>query len=638
MKHFLLSRIKNKVSLSTLLLLSIMCQGQDIANLIESVPDSIAESSNAVVLFDDVKVNLKGKEYTAQYNAAILVLNKRAEEFLTFRASYKDGSEKIKNIKISIYDESGNEITRVSKKDLEDIAVGDGYSLITDRRMKLWTYDNEQYPKTIVYSYEKESKNTLSLPSWYPIPGYNIGVVSSSYELVSDQVCISKKLNLEEYPSISSTANGYQMSMQMSLDKEPYCPASMDIFPIMIQRPKTFYFEGRQGSYSSWSEFGDWMRAAFLNELPQVSQSTKQELSSIINEEDDVRTKSKKIYDYVQENTRYVSISLDDGGLKPLSPQKVHEVKYGDCKALSYYMHSLLRLYDIPSNYTVVHAGSQRQIDLITDFPSTYPGNHVILNIPMGSDTLWVDCTSHDNPFDYLGQFTDGRQVLSVCKGQSTLINTPRYSHKDNLVNKSLKLDIDKDGNVTISKVDSLHGIMIDRAIRQLHVENEDIEKRMRNNYDNLKDLTLTEHQVELHEESATAVISQSLTATSYTEQAGNYLFIPMEIAELNVPNLPKDKSRKYPIVIERGMTESMTVTLPQMAQYSLLESYDDMIESPYGTYTISSHKEGDIIKLKKTLVMYEGEYAPDEYNALRNFLNKCRKIERTPLTLSNKT
>jgi len=90
--------------------------------------------------------------------------------------------------------------------------------------------------------------------------------------------------------------------------------------------------------------------------------------------------KAKAIYEYVQNNTRYISVQIGLGGWKPISAKEVDDKKYGDCKGLTNYTKALLNLVDIESNYCVVYSGSEIQ-DISEDFTSMQ-GNHVILNIP----------------------------------------------------------------------------------------------------------------------------------------------------------------------------------------------------------------------------------------------------------------
>ena len=60
----------------------------------------------------------------------------------------------------------------------------------------------------------------------------------------------------------------------------------------------------------------------------------------------------------MQNNTRYISIQLGIGGWRPFEAAYVASKGYGDCKALSNYMYSLLKEAGILSYYTLVKAGA----------------------------------------------------------------------------------------------------------------------------------------------------------------------------------------------------------------------------------------------------------------------------------------
>ncbi|MEI9809836.1 MAG: transglutaminase domain-containing protein [Bacteroidota bacterium] len=68
----------------------------------------------------------------------------------------------------------------------------------------------------------------------------------------------------------------------------------------------------------------------------------------------------RRIYRYMQENFRYVSIQLGIGGLKPFSAEFTDKKKYGDCKALSNYMKAALKSVGIPSHVAIINSGFNR--------------------------------------------------------------------------------------------------------------------------------------------------------------------------------------------------------------------------------------------------------------------------------------
>jgi hypothetical protein len=159
--------------------------------------------------------------------------------------------------------------------------------------------------------------------------------------------------------------------------------------------------------------------------------------------------KAKFLYNYLQQNTRYVSVQLGIGGWKPFAATFVDQKKYGDCKALATYMHALLKAVNIPSYCAVINAESNKEpADL--NFPFNY-FNHEILCIPFKGDTTWLDCTMTTQQFGKLGPFTENRRALLVTEDGGKLVNTPRSTMQDNQFNSQVHLVLDEDGGAKAS-------------------------------------------------------------------------------------------------------------------------------------------------------------------------------------------
>ena len=603
----------------------------------QPIEPSHLKNANAVILTESNDVELiSSDKYKQTYYRKIKILNKKAGSLSSIYMHYKQGSDKLKDIKITIYDGSGKKLKSIKSKELDDYASGDGYSMISDYRVKHWKYNSNNYPFIIEYSFIKESETTLSLPTWNPIPDYNVAVLQSQYTYQGSSEVRTKKLNLENFESIKNIGSTYKMENQNALNKEKYSPSSFDIFPAIIFNPSQYSFEGIKGSFDTWKGYGAWIYNSFLKnkELKNTDQ-IKQELDGIIVADDSQIKVAQKIYSYIQDNTRYISIALDEGGLNPMDPNKVHEVKYGDCKALSLYMHSLLKLYDINSNYVEVHADSDHPISLYEDFPSSFPGNHIILQLLLDKDTAWVDCTSSKNPFGYLGEFTDDRTVLCVSKEGGSLTRTPTLSASQNLDEEITNIHLDDKGNASIDVSHISHGYTISRDIRLKDLSDKDQKDYFKENlYDNLNVTKCSAIEIDIDHTVPNSKVDYNLEILMYTEQAGDYQFIGNEISPLTIPKLPKDGRRESNIKFPRSYSEQSVINITTDSAYELVLVEPIIYESEYGKYNKSVIKSNDAIVVTRSFQLNKGDYDKSEYKKIKSFFDKCIKSDKEQTTI----
>ena len=169
-----------------------------------------------------------------------------------------------------------------------------------------------------------------------------------------------------------------------------------------------------------------------------------------------------KLYEYMQNKTRYVSITVGIGGFQPFDAATVDRLSYGDCKALSNYMKSILEVAGISSRYTLVYAGENNQ-DIKTTFPSSQ-FNHVILCVPMEKDTIWLECTSQRKPFNYLGSSTSNRQALVIDENGGKL-RTQVMQPENNLESRKADIILDKTGSGFASVHSRYYGATYDQYV-----------------------------------------------------------------------------------------------------------------------------------------------------------------------------
>lgn len=111
----------------------------------------------------------------------------------------------------------------------------------------------------------------------------------------------------------------------------------------------------------------------------------------------------------------------------------------------------------IEANYTIVSAGPSPG-KFYEDFPYHY-SNHVILVIPIASDTVWLEGTSQTKPFGYMGTFTDDRDVVMITEEGAHITRIPSYDHSRNTQFRRAVVNVGAEGSATADITTVYRGI-----------------------------------------------------------------------------------------------------------------------------------------------------------------------------------
>jgi hypothetical protein len=601
---------------------------------INEIPDSISQSAEAVIRNYTYEFNINSKsKATDNIKYAITIFKRKALNHSRINLSYSDLS-KIKKLKGAIYDKDGNMVKSFNMSDVSDYSYITSSSLFSDARRKFYDPEYENFPFTIEVSYTRKRNGILSYPSWYPHMGFDIGVQSASFIInvpTGFEIRYTEQnLNTE----FQTNVNQYKWTVanRKPFHWESYSKSSEIILPAVHSAPKEFSVQGWDGNMTSWGSFGKWNNQ-LLQSAQDLSEDQKQEFISMVNSKRTTKEKIKTLYQYLQNNTRYLNISMGIGGWKPLDASFTHTQGMGDCKALTNYMYAMLDAVGIPAIYTAVNAGSNAS-EINKDFPSNQ-FNHVILCVPDQTDTIWLECTSQFDPMNHHSTFTDDRYVLLNKPEGGELVKTPSYRKEDNRINTKSYFKMNELGKGEVSITNVYSGI----KYKSWLITSTDEEAKKEHVYDvvTLPDFKLKSFSHRAVENASIPSLEEkiSVDVNNYGAKMGNLLFVPVNLLS-QISQIPQEiKSRKNDVFVKRSYiyTDTITYEIPSGFKVKHLPE-EENISCEIATYHCATREqEGKIVYVRR----YEknkGTYPPKTYENVRQFFSKVSKADAQKMVL----
>ena len=630
--------LKTIIGFILLLNFSLLKAQESIVYRVSEIDSTLIKNANAVVRLENVSVQINSiNSVTVTTKRAVTVLNKYGDKYADYYESY-DPETKIKKAHAVVYDANGNQIKEYKKKDFHDRSATDGFSLIGDGRYIYFDYVPVSYPYTLVYESEVQSKNTAFLNRWFPVVGYHISVEKSMYKVVNPNNLEIRSLEnkFDEFPieyNKEGQQRSYVLSNLLALKKEMDSPPLNEIVPSAKITLNNFTLVNVKGSATDWEAFGKWQYENLILGRDILPEETINKISQLVASATSIKEKAKLIYEYVQNKTRYISVQLGIGGWMPMKASDVDRLGYGDCKALSNYTKALLSSQDIQSYFTIVYAKSRRDID--SDFASMQ-GNHAILNIPDNEGDIWLECTSQTLPFNFIGGFTDNRDVLVIKPEGGVIKRTKKYTAKENLLKTNALITLNTDKSMSANITRDTKGLQYDGNYLIQYQSLKDQKMNYKKHWDYINGLGVEEVNFKDDKEEVVFTEKLDVSCASYLKKFGNkFLFAP-NIFNQEKKDFPKYKSRKRPLVIERGYldTDEYVINLPE--GYSVTDLPEDkFIENEFGKYTYQlAQISASQINFKRTMQIDDGVFPKEKYEEYRKFRESIKKADQTKIVL----
>lgn len=601
--------------------------------------------ASAVVRDEEITTEVKDVDNVFYHvKRVITVLNKNGDD-IAHMAVFYNKKTAVKYIKGYVYNEFGKLTGKFNQSDFSDQSAISNSSLFEDERVKHYIPAVTQYPYTIAYEYELKYKQTLNIPYWTPNPETNLAVENSSYTFICkpDFNIRYKEFNLPSKVVLGTNKDGYktykwQIANMKAFKDEPFSPDWRRFLTCIFIAPQKFSYYGIEGSFTDWQQLGKWVYDKLLANRTAISVETADHIKQITADFTDPKLKAKKIYEYMQSKTHYISVQVGIGGYQPFMASDVDNQNYGDCKALVNYTQALLKVVNIDSYYCVVKAGRAHKVSLMNDFASMEQGDHVILCIPFKNDTTWLECTSQRLPFGYLSDFTDDRTVLACTPDGGKLLHTPKYTLEGNLEKRKAEFIINDTGTLSGYMETLFEGTDYDNRDWVISDAPTERIKDIKRIYpiNNLEIGKLAFVQDKTTNPATTEKIKFS--ADEYASISDNKLYFSINSVNRQKA-LREIRNRVNPVNINRGYTEEDEIAYSLPPGYRLEnEPLKIALNKPFGSFNATFTLAGNKLVYKRRFQIKDGDYNKDTYQEMVDFYQAVADADNYIVALAKTT
>ena len=436
------------ISISVFVTIFVVCTGssQSIKYDAASIPDSLKKDVSLVKRYESTLFEVSDIDRTStKIHRVYTILDKNGERALHFQ-EYSNSFRQLNDVEIKVYDENGKQTSRYKRKDLYTRAVMDG--LIDDYKGHFFIVPTTGYPVTVEYIYDIKSRGTLLYPKFEIVtPGESVEASGFTARVPKNLDLRYKEQNIRLAPEVieSGEYKTYNWAVKniKPIEYEEGSVSYESRYPNVLLAPNKFKMDSYEGDMSTWEKFGLW-ETNMQKGLEALPEERKKFFTELVKDATTEREKVKTVYHYLQKNFRYVSIQMGIGGYKPFAADFTDKKKYGDCKGLSFYMHSVLNALGIKSHTALINS-DYNKAPVNPDFPVN-DFNHMILCVPLQKDTVWLECTSNTSEFGVLGNSTENRNALLITEKGGVLVSTPKSKSSDNTFSAYSIVKMGEDG------------------------------------------------------------------------------------------------------------------------------------------------------------------------------------------------
>ena len=256
-----------------------------------------------------------------------------------------------------------------------------------------------------------------------------------------------KEFNFEKYGIQKNVSQGgdatiytYSMKNMPAMRNEISSPGPTYYVPHILVLSKSAQAKGTSYEYfKTVKEQYDWYKNLIKqigDEEKGVKETTEEIIKGLTTDEEKV----KKIFQWVQDNIRYIAFENGIAGFKPEKAQEVLRKKYGDCKGMANLLTNMLRSINLDARRCWI---GTKHIVYNYSTPSLSVDNHMICAWMKNGKPVYLDATEKYIGYGEIAERIQGKQTL-IENGNNYLLETvPVETHLQNTATESRKFTVD---------------------------------------------------------------------------------------------------------------------------------------------------------------------------------------------------
>lgn len=391
--------------------------------------------------------------------------------------------------------------------------------------------------------------------------------------------------------------------------------------------------------FSSLDELYKW-NAGFIKDVNSVvDDHVKNTTATIIKGLSSDKEKAQAIYNWVQDNIKYVAFEEGLDGFVPRKAADVCSKRFGDCKDMASLLTAMLNLAGVKAYFTWI--GTRSIPYTYSEVPLPITDNHMICAANINNEWIFLDATDPNCRFGFPTSGIQGKQALiSITDKKYELITVPIVPAEKNIITDSTFLEIDNNTLLGSSKVDydGYFGSDVYNSLIYNKGDDERVYARRRlakgSNKFIMKDyaITLSDTLKRI------ANISGTFEIKDYVKSVGDEMYINLNLEKLFYTTVIDTVKRKVPIENEYLYTINQIHALTVPAKYVIDYCPDNFsVENSMISFSINYKRLPGKVLATQKLVIKKLLFNPEEFKELNAAILQISKAYKEQLVLKKK-